>query len=92
MDEIYDRLKKLPTTDDIAMLNVYINKNIDKVKNDNKSFHEEFQHQSEIIRRYDEVISERASKISLLELKTNLTKLIDKKHLESEIFTENKFN
>lgn len=58
-------LDMLPTKDEVIQLRTYMRTNIDKFKDESEQFKQQFDGHLEIIRRYDEIISEKASKHSL---------------------------
>ena len=55
----------LPTKDEVVQLRNYMKASIEKFSKENESFSSEFNSHLAIIRRYDEVISEKASKHAL---------------------------
>lgn len=71
--EVKEYMALLPTKDEVTGLRNYMKQNIDKFAADNNSFEKDFNAHLAIIRRYDEVLSEKASKHSvyLLESKQN---------------------
>lgn len=70
--EIKDFLQLLPTKEEVTTLRHYMRNNIDKFAEDNTNFKNQFEEHLEIIRRYDEVISEKASKHSVYELESRV--------------------
>ena len=60
-------MKLLPSKDEVLELRSHVSSNISKFSKDNAHFTKEFETHLEIIRRYDEVISEKASKMALYE-------------------------
>ena len=71
--EVKEYMALLPTKDEVTGLRNYMKQNIDKFAADNNAFEKDFNAHLAIIRRYDEVLSEKASKHSvyLLESKQN---------------------
>ena len=67
LDEVRDLLLKLPKSDDVEQLKEYIVTNIENFRGDNTAFHKDFDVHKEIIRRYDEVLSQKVSKVTLIE-------------------------
>jgi hypothetical protein len=62
----------LPTKEEVTTLRTYMKNNIESFTNDNSSFHKEFSAHLAIIRRYDEVLSEKASKHSVYQVETKV--------------------
>ena len=60
--EVKDHIELLPTKEEVVSLRTYMRTSIDKFTNDNNSFARDFDSHLAIIRRYDEVLSEKASK------------------------------
>ena len=67
-----DFLDLLPTKDEVVQLRNYMKSSIEKFSQENKEFHSEFHHHLAIIRRYDEVISDKASKHSIYQVENRL--------------------
>jgi hypothetical protein len=63
--DIRDLILKLPKVADTDALLKYVEKNIEAFRVDNEKFHDDMKNNSEIIRRYDEVLSMKASTIAL---------------------------
>ena len=55
----------LPKAKDIHDLKEYLTDSLEKFSGDNDQFHKDFKVHNEIIRRYDEVISKKASKVEI---------------------------
>ena len=72
--EIKELLQILPRREDVEQVQKHLNESLEEFKNDNKQFHLDFQKQNEIIRRYDEIISSKASKIDIKTIKETGTK------------------
>ena len=53
-------------------LRTFMKNSVEKFKHDNDTFHEQFDSHLAIIRRYDEVLSEKASRHSLYAIETKL--------------------
>jgi len=70
--EVKEFLQLLPTKEEVTTLRHYMRNNIDKFSVDNESFKAEFDSHMEIIRRYDEVLSEKASKHSVYEVESRV--------------------
>ena len=64
--KIFTRM--LPTKEEVTELRNYVRSNISKFNTDNQNFAQEFQIHKEIIRRYDEVLIDKASKHSVYEV------------------------
>lgn len=56
---------ELPKFQDVEELKSYIVDNVENFSTDNTMFHRDFQLQKEIIRRYDEVLSAKANKLTV---------------------------
>lgn len=52
---------RLPDVNEVDNLRTYVSSNIETFREDNFNFNKGFQTQNEIIRRYDEVLSQKAS-------------------------------
>ena len=64
-NDLKELLLELPRVDEVSQLRSYVMNNIERFHLDNKTFHEDFKTQNEIIRRYDEVLSQKVSGITL---------------------------
>lgn len=66
-------LDLLPTKDEVVQLRTYMKSSIEKFTGENKDFTNEFNQHLAIIRRYDEVLTDKASKHSvyLSEIRVN---------------------
>ena len=58
---------QLPKFQDVEELKTYIVDNVENFSADNTMFHRDFHLQKEIIRRYDEVLSNKANKLTVFE-------------------------
>ena len=65
LQEVKEFMQLLPTKEEVTSLRTYTRTNIDKFQEDNAEFKEEFDGHLSIIRRYDEVLSEKANKHSV---------------------------
>ena len=65
LDEVRDLIVQLPKTEEVKYLRNYVTESITKFKEDNDTFFKDFDTHNAIIRRYDEVITQKASKIDL---------------------------
>ena len=65
LDPVKEHLKLLPKKDHVDRLENYVSTHIEKFKKDNTLYASNFYEHNEIIRRYDEVLSQKASRISL---------------------------
>jgi len=65
--DVKELILKLPKVEDVERQNRYVTDNIEKFKADNKLFHSEYIKHNEIIRRYDEVLSSKASRMAFKE-------------------------
>ena len=83
INDFRELIKILPDKDDVERLKKFMNDSIASFRADNRQFHMDFKIQNEIIRQYDEVLSQRASKVSLREAKDELGKYTDKRTLET---------
>lgn len=72
LEEIKEFLQLLPTKEEVTTLRHHMRNNIDKFAEDNANFKNKFEEHLEIIRRYDEVISDKASKHSVYELESRV--------------------
>ena len=63
-----DYVSVLPTKEEVYDLRSFVKMNITKFSGDNQNFEKEFAMHTEMIRRYDEVLSEKASKHSVYEV------------------------
>ena len=65
----YLDLKKLtmslPSVESFENMKSYLKEAVEEMQADNKQFHIDFKKQNEIIRRYDEIMAAKASKIAL---------------------------
>ena len=68
MDEIYRLLHMLPREDEVVELRKYVGENIERFSADLEKFTKGYNQSQEIIRRYDEVISDKASKHTVYSL------------------------
>lgn len=66
LDKVQEYLDLLPTKDEVVQLRSYMKSSIEKFTSENKDFTGEFQAHLAIIRRYDEVLSDKASKHSVV--------------------------
>ena len=73
--KVQEYLDLLPTKDEVVQLRSYLKNSIEKFTTDNKDFSSEFYQHMAIIRRYDEVLSDKASKHSIYETETRLNDL-----------------
>ena len=55
----------MPTKEEVLALRTHLKQSVDKFQADNDAFHADFKDHLAIIRRYDEVLSEKASKHSV---------------------------
>ena len=62
---VQEHLEMLPTKDEVMTLRNFMKNSVEKFQTDNDNFSKEFTAHLAIIRRYDEVISEKASKHSV---------------------------
>ena len=65
LDPIKELIQILPRKEIVDRLEIYVSTNIEQFKKDNTLYASNFYEHNEIIRRYDEVLSQKASKISL---------------------------
>ena len=75
VDMMKDHLDQLPTKEEVIGLRNYMRTNIDSFRESNEQFSREFNAHLAIIRRYDEVLSDKASKHSLYSTETKLIEL-----------------
>ena len=71
-ETIKEYIELLPTKEEVTTLRNYMKNNIESFSNDNSSFQKEFNAHLAIIRRYDEVLSEKASKHSVYQVETKV--------------------
>lgn len=72
LSEVKSHLELLPTKDEVVVLRTFMKESVDQFRGDNEMFHREFENHLAIIRRYDEVISEKASKHSIVQVEQRL--------------------
>lgn len=70
--EVSEFMQLLPTREEVSSLRNHMKNNIDKFGEDNIKFKNEFEGHLEIIRRYDEVISEKANKHSVSQVESRI--------------------
>ena len=63
----------LPGKEEVTELREHVGTSIAKFSKDNNTFQADFEKHLEIIRRYDEVLSNKASKHSVIELDKNMS-------------------
>ena len=68
-----DLVNVLPRKEEVLELREHVGSSIARFSTDNSTFHADFDKHLEIIRRYDEVISNKASKHSVIELDKNMS-------------------
>ena len=68
MNTVTELVKLLPSKEEIVDLRNHVSGNIARFSKDNQAYKSEFQHHLEIIRRYDEVLMQKASKHDTREL------------------------
>jgi len=56
---------RLPDVNEVDKMRSYVSTNIETFREDNFNFNKDFQTQNEIIRRYDEVLSQKASNLKI---------------------------
>jgi hypothetical protein len=56
---------KLPKVEDFQTMKVFLDEAVTEFSTDNKQFHLDFAKHNEIIRRYDEVLNQKSSKMEL---------------------------
>ena len=78
IDSMRKLLEALPKLDDMEAQREYLETNIQKFKGDNDEFHDGFLRHNEIIRRYDEVLNQKSSKIALEQQNNELVEMIQK--------------
>ena len=76
MEKVTDLVKLLPTQEEVHQLRENVAYNIDKFRKDNATFSLDFEIQKQMIRRYDEVITQKSSKHDVREVE----KAIDVKY------------
>ena len=70
--KVQEYLDLLPTKDEVVQLRTYMKQSIEKFTSENRDFTQEFHAHLAIIRRYDEVLSDKASKHSVYLSETRL--------------------
>ena len=80
MDKVTDLVKLLPTKEEVAELRENVSYNISKFQKDNARFSLDFEIQKQMIRRYDEVITQKSSKHDVRELEKELHDKFEKKN------------
>lgn len=73
--ELKAHIELLPTKEEVLKLRQFMKESVDNFKGDNEMFHKEFANHLAIIRRYDEVISEKASKHSIFQLEAKVNEM-----------------
>ena len=73
-NDLKELLLELPRIEEVNSLKKYVMDNIERFHLDNKTFHNDFKTQNEIIRRYDEVLTQ---KVSTITMETENMKLYD---------------
>ena len=74
MQEFNERIAILPSKERVELLEDSVYKGMAQFRADNEMFKDEHLKQNRMIRRYDEVISEKASRQSLVEQNREQTK------------------
>ena len=72
IEKFTDLVKLLPTKEEVAELRENVSYNINKFQKDNARFSLDFEIQKQMIRRYDEVITQKSSKHDVRELEKEL--------------------
>lgn len=65
MEDTKDLVLKLPRYEDFDKFRTYVVDSIENFASDNSAFRSDFNTQNEIIRRYDEVLTDKVSKLTL---------------------------
>ena len=65
MEDTKDLVLKLPRYEDFDQFRTYVVDSIENFASDNSAFRNDFNTQNEIIRRYDEVLTDKVSKLTL---------------------------
>lgn len=73
MDRVVELVKLLPSKEEVTELRSHVAGSIGRFSKDNTRFAAEFETHLEIIRRYDEVISNKASKHAVIELDKHIS-------------------
>lgn len=66
INEINDFIDKLPTREEVSSMRTFMKNSVEKFSHDNTNFKKDFKDHLAIIRRYDEVISEKANKHTIV--------------------------
>ena len=72
LTEVKQHIKILPTTQELNQMRVEMRATLDQYKRERDEFNTEFNTHKDIIRRYDEILTDKASKHTLYELETKL--------------------
>ena len=72
MNRVIELVKLLPSKEEVADLRDHVASNISRFSKDNHTFQKDFQHHLEIIRRYDEILIQKASKHDVREVDREL--------------------
>lgn len=83
-DKIKVLIEKLPTIVEVNKWKKDLNTEITDFQKQNEQFKFEFKIQNEIIRRYDEVLNTKASKVALQLVNSDVDRLIDEKLKKSK--------
>ena len=78
IDTMKKLLDALPRLEDMDAQRKYLETNVQKFQEDNDHFHDGFREHNEIIRRYDEVLNQKCSKIALEKQNNDLVEMIRK--------------
>jgi hypothetical protein len=62
LSDLKELVLRLPNVEEVDEMRAYVSSSIETFQLDNINFNKDFQTQNEIIRRYDEVLSQKASK------------------------------
>ena len=73
-------MKALPTKEELESMHDTMRDDIVEFRDDNINFKSEFEKQNEIIRRYDEVLTQKASKLNLEDYNSQLNDKL-KRHM-----------
>ena len=72
LNEVKDTLKQLPTLDQIKLLQSSMRTTLDSHKKERDEFASEFSNHVDIIGRYDEILSQKASKHSVYDVENKM--------------------
>ena len=83
MKEIINLVHQLPDIEEVDKIKKFVSSNIKEFRDEHARFRVDFQNHCEIIRRYDDVISLKASSVSVQDQRNQIDEIIEKRHDEA---------